>query len=188
MTRRTILGSRFVGVLAAMLLVTGCFGQAKPTPEIHRTSFEKEWETVRVDSIGVDIDLPKQPWFGPSRYDRGGDWPDHCSIYMHRFLYPGTSEAGSALRVTIRRYSASDYKDILKRNNGKLESGVGGWETKEIFSKIQEQHPGKRTWEFLKCYKAPEGDVVVARCSYGLNDERDVKAIKRMINSVKPYR
>lgn len=183
-----MLGSRFVGTLAAMLLVTGCFGQGEYNHEIHRTPFEGEWETVRVDHVGVDIELPKQPWTGLSRYEISTIWPNKCSIEMHRFLYRTTPEVGSALGIDIFRYSAAVYRDILKRNKGKLEFGIVGWDTKNIFSKIQEQHPLKRRWEFLKSFKAPGGDVVVVGCIYGLNDERDVKAIKRMINSVKPYR
>lgn len=187
---RSAFGVRLVYLLVAFLLpLAGCFGQGEYNYEIHRTAFENEWETIRVDNVGVDIDLPKQPRFGGlSRYEILTNRPDVCCIKMHRFLYQSTPDIGACLDVRIHRYAAAKYGAILKENSGKLIFGWSTWDPKRILDGIQERRPDKRVREFLKCYKAPDGDVIVVGSYYSLNDESDVKAIKRMINSVKPYR
>ena len=186
-------------LLVIILVAGGCVWGPFADYSVHKTPFNTGWEIVHLPNIGVDIELPKDPEHSPFPiYEIVSTYPEFVIVNMHRSLYRSTPEWGSLLTLSIHRYKKNVYFDLTSGIGNRLEVSGVSWNTPQLFERMQRQHvllrkaiPPEQAiyrWDFLRCYRAPDGDVITASCTYGMNDEEDFKAIEHMIDSVHPTR
>ena len=166
---------------------------------VHKTPFNTGWETVNLENVGVDIDLPRDPKTSKYPiYEIDSTYPNSTMIDMHRHLYRSMPEWGAMLRLSLHRQNRTSYAENLRSHDGKLSISATEWEPDHLFEGVHREHalirkaspsePAIYSWEFVRCYRAPSGDVIIVSCVYAMDDQEDIKAIEHMINSVRPTR
>ena len=184
-------------LLITLLLSEGCLYGPFASHRVHKTPFNNGWEIVRLESVGVDIELPVKPRRGIPYYEIKSNFPDEADINMHPKFMSSMHEWIPMLSLYIYRQNSTEHRESIKDNNGM--QGMAGilWDTENLFAGIQQKHvllrkgvpPETDTyrWDFLKCYKDPNDDVIIVNCVYVMDEEEDIKAIERMMNSVRPF-
>ncbi|MBN1867984.1 hypothetical protein JW916_11910 [Candidatus Sumerlaeota bacterium] len=196
MNKRVILRYFLLGALSGPLLIAGCLQGPFADHRVHRTPFDRGWETVHLEDVGVTIELPAKPEKGFPVYEIRSTLPNSTDINMHPVLMRSIPEWASMLSLYIYREKENAYRENTQSNNNRVDACGTLWEATNLFDKMQRQHvlikkgvppqPDVYRWDFLKCYKAPNGDVIIVSCVYAMDDEEDFKAIERMIDSVCP--
>lgn len=190
-------------VLGAILLITTLIGCRIGYQGVRKTPFNVDWEYVHLEHVGVEIELPKEPDYTifPS-YIMSNYMPDgdpEVLIRLH-LRYEGITPTGtSSLRLRIIRRQKDRFWDLIRDSGNEFIWSSTAWDVEKLFDTIQQKHvkvadvigvgePAIYRWDFMKCFEAPGGDVIIVSCIYAMNDPEDIESIKRMIDSVRPLR
>lgn len=187
-----------------LISISGC---SLVGPSIRKTRFDTGWESVRLESVGVEIELPKEPQQAAlptyiiSEHRQGRV----ARIEMHLSYIRSQPTGGVPLLIVVLRSKRELLHRLIEKDQ--LIWAASTFDADLLFSEIQrnrvpdtpiwcENDPDADNswssenyrWEFVKCYKTPGDDVIIVTCLYSIVDSEDLPHIERMINSVRPYR
>lgn len=193
--------------LVPCLLVLLCTSACSTPVGLIRTPFAEK-ESVTLPSLGISIDIPKQPQNVYAQYIQ--DISDSqiyqkntkCKAALILRMHPSWSgqpltEPEYLLEFTIRRLSAENHEKFRSGEHTANQDKFFGREPTAFQSEISERVVKESgEWREYLCFRKdirlPNGDVTIAAASLlhnaGVNpkEDEDVAAIKAILNSIKP--
>ena len=159
-------------------ILTSCVG-------LHRDSFDK-WERKSFPKLGFSVELPKDCMIQANTV-RDFNFNKSLCVRIHNYTSAILAESTTVISIEMVVANKTDIKKYMQKKLSFFDKGIG-----TVHSSLSEYDTNTTVPVFRRDYSTKDGGAILCGAYFHKtavknqdNKEKDIQAIKRILNSVK---